>query len=165
MRKRGLSAARELPIVSLRQGGQPAVRETGMWAPHEARPPRLVRRLSRTRHPHGYDAERRGCDGRRSSPHRRKRDMPPTANIRTPCRGRDNEVGAPDHPSKQSRPHQRGPSVRAPKEHFGVRKRCVFCLPPLRTSSAYRMGGAQARLQSRRLSCRSPHSSNTTSTP
>jgi hypothetical protein len=82
MRKRGLPAARELPIVPLRQGGQPAVRAAGMRSPHEARPPRLVRRLSRTRHPHGYDAERRGGDGRRASPHRRERDVPPAANIR-----------------------------------------------------------------------------------
>jgi hypothetical protein len=47
MRKRGLSAAGELPIASLGQGGPPAVRATRVRTPDEARPPRLVRRLSR----------------------------------------------------------------------------------------------------------------------
>jgi hypothetical protein len=102
MRKRRLPVAGELPVVSLLQRGQPTVRAAWMRVPHEAHPPHLVRRLSRTRHLRGYDAERRSSHGRRASPHRRKRDMPPTVDIRTPCRGSDDEAGVPDHSAKRS---------------------------------------------------------------
>jgi hypothetical protein len=100
MRKRSLSTARELPIVPLRQGGQPAVRAAGMRSPDEAHTPRLVRRLPGTRHPHGYDAERRGGDGRRASAHRSERDVSAAADVRTFSSRGDHEAGASDHPPK-----------------------------------------------------------------
>jgi hypothetical protein len=100
MRKRSLPTARELPIVPLRQGGQPAVRAAGMRSSDEAHTPCLVRRLSRTRYPHGYDAERRGGDGRRASPNRGERDVSAAANVRALGSRGDHEAGAPDHPPK-----------------------------------------------------------------
>ena len=76
------------------------MRATGMRTPDEAHTPRLVRRLSRTRYSNGYDAERRGCDGRGTSSHRCERDVSTTTNVRTFGGRGDYEAGAPDHPAK-----------------------------------------------------------------
>ena len=72
-----------------------------MRSPDETHTPRLVRRLSKTRYPHGYDAEWRCGDRRRASSHRRERDMATAANVRTLGSRGDHEAGAPDHPANK----------------------------------------------------------------
>ncbi len=102
MRKQRLPPAGQLPFVSLRQGGQPAVRAAGLRTPDETRSSRLVRRLPGTRYPDGDDAQRRGGHGRRASAHRRERDVPPTTNVGALSCRRNHEARASHHPPKQS---------------------------------------------------------------
>ena len=73
------------------------MRAAGMRTLDEAHTPRLVRRLSRIRYPHGYDAELCGCDGRRASSRRGKRDVSTTTNARSLGSHGDHDAGAPDH--------------------------------------------------------------------
>jgi len=100
MRKRGLSSTGELSLASLRQGGQPAVRATGLWTPNEAHPSRLVRRLPGARHFDGYHAERRSGHGRRASSRRGERNVSTASDIGALGGRGDHEARAPHHPAK-----------------------------------------------------------------
>ena len=92
-----------LPILSLGQGRTHTLRETQLWRPHEAPTPRLLRRLSRTRHFDGYDVERCRRHGRCSPPCGRKRDVPAASDVGTFGGGGNYEAGAYHYLAEQGR--------------------------------------------------------------
>lgn len=76
------------------------MRTTGLRTQDEAHPSRLIRRLSRARHSHGYHAERRSGHGRRTSSRRSQRNVSAAPDIRAFGRRRDNETRAHHHSPK-----------------------------------------------------------------
>ena len=129
MRKRSMSTARLLPIISLRQGRQPAMRTTRLWPPHETRSTRFLCRLSRARHSHGYHAERRCRHGRRTVAHRRQRNLSSAPNIRTPRRRRNHETRKHHHSPEQGRLDQRDTGIGASEKHRCIRQRHAHLSP------------------------------------
>lgn len=100
MRKRGLSTTGKLPLIPLRQRGQPTMRTTRLRTPDGTHPSRLIRRLSRARYSDGHHVERCSGHGRRTPSHRSQRNVSATPDIGALGGRRDHETRTSHHSPK-----------------------------------------------------------------